>query len=130
MLLSLGDVQTLLPNASGSGGDGMPTVYEQAWAITCTWPGAGAYVTLSIEGLVTEAANESVDTGSYGGDEREPVSNLGEQAEYFGSSVFDETGVDAKSRSFLVAVTTTHVSPPPSKDTFIPLVRKVLTQLP
>ena len=128
-LLSRDDVKTLVADPIGGDGVSEPEFYAHAWQSGCGWQGGGGYVTLWVAGALDEAAEEMLNAGTYGGGERELVSGLGDEAQYFENMVNGEQGVTAKSGSFVAAVTTEHVTPSPSRDAYVPLVRKVLTEL-
>ncbi len=132
-LLSLADVQTILP-AAGAGVPQPGSTSPEGWGLECDWKVTalgGPDVSLVVVGVVTSDGIADLDRGlqsvAYDGASSMAVSGLGDAAEYTDSTNFQILA--ARTGAYLIQVTVDFVTPDVTAAQLRPLVAKVLGEL-
>jgi|SRR5579871_2790039 len=132
-LLSLADVQTILP-AAGAGVPQPSSTSTEGWGMECDWKVTalgGPGVSLVVVGVVNSDGISDLDRGlqsvAYDGASSMAVSGLGDAAEYTDSTNFQILA--ARTGAYLLQVTVDFVTPDVTAAQLRPLVAKVLGEL-
>jgi hypothetical protein len=131
-LLSLADVQTILPGAQ-AGAQQTTQDTPDVWNRICKWNGSALLVSVELVtyGALTEqgVVSLSVLAGGPGNGTKTPVSGVGDHATYWENSNLNTRGLVALQGNVSAGVTAYSVTPAPTQDQFTPLVKKALDQL-
>ncbi len=130
------DMAPLLPDNDGGVVD-MVQASADIWLRSCTYTGEGDQaaedVDLIVEGAISKAGNDTL----YGIADRGPgnglkqhVDGVGETATFWTDDSLHSLGMIAAWHGRAIGITTYAVDPEPTKDQLVPLIVKVIGQLP
>lgn len=130
-LLTLADIQTILPGASAGAPQAGPPDPADYWARDCKWAASdisAQAVELVVFGAKTKNGVQLLKLAARSGTTNTPVSGLGDEAHYWEQDTSDN-GLWTISGAYSVDVTAYFITPFPTESQLEPLVRKALGEL-
>jgi hypothetical protein len=128
-LLGAVDIQTILTNPDSGSREGIAN--DIGWLRKCRWLGDGAAeVLLTIAGATDRDNFTSIVVPpSPALEGRQELNGLGDVAAYYASPDIERSGVQANWHSYAIDLSATGVPALAPADKFVPLVKKVISQL-